>query len=178
MDVSVSYVLGFVVGLLITMGFFIISSLVRKNKGKPCEYDERQLLARGKAYKAAFFVLIVYLLVEGSFKLVTGIEWADSMTRSFIGICLSVTVFAIICILNDAYLSLKEKPAHCIAVFSLIAFVNLAVVLANYFLKVSFLSEGMLNYHIINFIILIMFAVIMVVFIGKLLHDKKTEKME
>lgn len=74
---SISYILGmvcgFAVGLLVV---FILSRLIRKVGGKICTfkcaregaYDERQLQARGKAYKVGFFFLILYVTIVSILK--------------------------------------------------------------------------------------------------------------
>ena len=47
--------IGFGVGLLVAA----IALWLRKKLGKPCEYDERQVAVRGKAFQAGFVTIVI-----------------------------------------------------------------------------------------------------------------------
>ena len=54
---SAGFVIGIVIGLIACVVLFKISNTNHKSK---TEYDERQQVIRGKAYRYAFYVLAVY----------------------------------------------------------------------------------------------------------------------
>lgn len=159
--------------LLVIMAIVIFKS--KRSCMKKGSFDERQQFMRGKAYKSAFFVLIFYLLIAGWYDLCGCIIWCDRITESFIGICLSATVFAIQCVLSDAYMSLKEKPAGIISLFSAIGIINLVLGIINLSQRGYAFSNGVLNFRSINFFAGITILIILTVFIAKLQADKKVK---
>lgn len=171
--------LGFALGFILSLAILFLIAVLMKKKNGTGKYDERQELARGKAYKYAFFVLMIYSCLNGLFNLISGINWSDTISGNFIGICLSVTVFACVCLFKDAYFSVREKPGFYISLFSIIAIVNIAAGVINLLEKDNaVITDGQLNYHSINLIVGIMFIIILVAAVIKLLNDKKLEKTE
>ena len=86
------------------------------------QYDERQLLTRGKAYRLGFFAMVlVQLLImfaEGVF---------DLDMRYLVGsVCLfsGITVFAVYSIWHDAYFPLQQKPKYYLGLCVVIVFCN------------------------------------------------------
>ena len=71
-------------------GGIYVKRTIKHNK-----FDERQMLARGKAFRAAYIVLVSYLAVYAFIDLLV-IVWSDGFTGILIGICLSVTVFVVL----------------------------------------------------------------------------------
>jgi len=169
---NLAFVLGFLAGLTLV---FLVSFLIKlKNKNRPCKYDERQRLSRGKAFETAFWVLIAYLCCNGIFNLLTGIEWADMLTSSFVGVLIAITIFAIECINNDAYFPINRKPGFYIILFAIVIVCNLAVSLINLLGDPDqFMTDGMLNFHILNPLIVIMFFAVLIAAAGKAHRAKK-----
>lgn len=180
MTVDIAYIRGFFVGILAVAVVSFIIGLIFKRKGILGEnnFDERQELARGKAYKAAFWVLVLYLCITNLLNAVFEFNWSDNFTGAMIGICLSFSVFAVNCILNDAYLSLKEKPRNIIVLLGFVALLNFAVAMINIRQENHFISNGVLTIHAVNLIVGFMLLVILAVFIIKLRIDSKTVKPE
>ncbi len=174
---SISYILGFLTGIL---GVAAIAALtywiILRRIGKaPCEYDERQEKARGKAFKAAYFTLLVYLCVYGVFELATGIIWCDTFTGVMIGICVSVSVFACMCIWNDAYISFRQKPIYYIALFSFLSLLNFFLAFMRGY-KEGFVKNGMLQTQSTNLIVGVMLFFVLMVYIAKLITDKRKQE--
>ncbi|MDO4542494.1 MAG: hypothetical protein Q4C00_06695, partial [Bacillota bacterium] len=114
MEYSLSYFLGVAVGILsVAVVCFIVAKVVKKtskDKDAPLlslEFDERQLRVRSDAFKSAFLTLCFYLALVGLYNSVTGNLFGTFTVISFLGIFISLIVFAIICIRRDAYLSIK-----------------------------------------------------------------------
>lgn len=180
MKLNISYVVGFLVGLLLVfIAFSIIGYLYKKKTGiSKFTFDERQTLSRGKAYKHAFYVSLAYQCAYGLFDMATGIKWCDPFTGIMIGVCLSASVFAISCILNDAYLSLKENPKRYIILFTGLGLINLGIGAVNASNVSKIVENGKLQYPTTNFIVSTMIFIILIVFIAKTLIDKKHEGLE
>jgi len=82
---------------------------LRRRAAACCRYDERQQAARGRAFRAAFLTHLIYaalvtVLTAG------GASWLDVPEALFLGVVIAVGVFAQVCIWNDAYFELSEKP--------------------------------------------------------------------
>ncbi len=171
---SIMYIAGFFVGLaLCAVIFFLIRKLTHRQGSK---YDERQQLVRGQCYQAAFWVLAAYLAANGIFNLLTGVEWGDSFTVSFVGFCLAVTVFVVLCIRRDAYFSLNEKPRFYIILFTVIVVIELAATALYIFKGDSFLTDGQLNFRAMNLVIVGMYAVVLPAMLWRLREQKRDEE--
>jgi len=175
---SPNFVLGFFTGLIIVFIVALVIGLIIKKKNGPAKYDERQELIRGRAFKAAFWVLIAYLCLNGLLQVGTGLEWADLMTSSFIGICLSLTVFVVICIMNDAYFAFNQKPKFYMILFGFLIALNLTVGIINLTENdVRFITDGKLNFHVLSFVVVVVFlAVFIALAVKTLLAKKQTER--
>jgi hypothetical protein len=173
---NLSYVLGFITGLiLVAVIGFVIGIIAKKKNQSPKIYDERQQLLRGKAYKQAFWVLVAYLGVGGIFNLLTGIEWADLATNTTIGIFLSLTVFIIACIKNDAYFQVNQNRKFFYWILTIGIAVNLfGGILLLTSEDVQLITNGMLNFHVLNFTIVIMLLIVLAALIAKSASEKKS----
>lgn len=173
------YYLGMICGFLFV---FLIIMLMRwgilKTGGridlrcKADSYDERQQLARGTAYKRAFFVLLFYIAVVSALS-----EMDISIFMSFggmwLGVCISVLVFVITCIVHDAYMSLYENAKGIIMMMSSIGVLNILVAFSYLTGEKPFLENGVIATNCVNLMVGVMFVIITVVFVGRLNYNKK-----
>lgn len=191
---NIFYLLGFAAGILIAiLVLFIISRIAKRVGGKivfGCgkdgkDYDERQMLARGKAYEAGFFTMMAYIvfvgiladIMENRFMLSFGVLW--------IGAGISIGVFVIICIVKDAYMSLRENAKGILIMLGSIGLLNLFTGLSNrehLVENVEITRNGQtfecirLSADTTNLVVGILFFILMAVFVGKLWYDKKHEE--
>lgn len=184
---SISYILGmvcgFAVGLLVV---FILSRLIRKVGGKICTfkcaregaYDERQLQARGKAYKAGFFILIIYVTIAGILADLCGIRLLLSFGGIWIGVCFAIFCFAAVCIWEDAYMSLQENVKGINMMFLAVGLLNLINGIMTIRDKTPFIENDSISYHYTNLIVAILFLSLTLLFNLKLLYDKRQEENE
>ena len=166
MGKSLSYALGVIAGILLVFLVYGILMVVTKRRGKSAnaQFDERQVVARGRAYRYAFFTVLFYLLGWGLFELAADIRLWDTYTGCFLGVFLSVTVFAVVAILNDAYFAVNEKPATYLGIFALVTVLNLGIGVWNLVTGGDPIVEhGMLTYHSVNLLVGGMFLVILIV---------------
>ena len=163
------YVFGLTVGLAVGIGVVVL--LFRK-KVLDMTFDERQERARGKAFQYGFFTLAGCIVAYGLLDC-AGFRWCDTLTGCIICLCMGLTVFAITCILNDAYLSLKEQPGKVVTALVVTAFVNLAIG-AGYLIHGKFVEDGILTIRSVNLICGIMVLVVLVVYaVNRLLAQRE-----
>ena len=110
---SNEYMAGFAVAVILGFVVVLILAIVKRKQGVKDEYDERQELVRGKAYKWALFTLMIYLCVDMMVGFIWR-AWAMPGVSSALGVFLAVGVFVAVCIRNDALLALRQNPKKVI----------------------------------------------------------------
>ncbi len=105
------YIMIFVICIVLAVAIAVGQSVTKRNRKD--HYDERQLLIRGNAYKAAFLtteicsvVFIIALVVPDE----PGLLDAYGVAMLCISLFAGVTVFAGYSIWNDAFLSTRQTP--------------------------------------------------------------------
>ncbi len=120
--------LGFVTGILVVAIVCTVLAKMAKKKGVigKGEYDERQQIARGKAFTTAYAVLLVYLavwMVLRSMEIPFFMEGISVM----IGALLSIAVFVASAIFHDAYFKASESPRTWLIIISAVSLLNIAI---------------------------------------------------
>ena len=163
--------LGISAGIL--AGLLVVALLFKK-KVLDMHFDERQERARGKAFQYGFLTLITAVYAYGVSDIVLG-RWCDVLTGVTICLAVSLCVFAVTCILKDAYLSLREKPRTVMTMFVLISAVNLGFGVL-YALSGDLVEDGVLTFRAVNPIIGVVTLVILIVYtVNHLLRDREEE---
>lgn len=177
---NVATLLGLVLGIVTGVAFVaLVVLIIKKGKiSKKDQYDERQLLVRSKAYQIAFVVLVGYLLINGIINSILEVHWCDSFMGSILGIFLSVMVFALFCIFQDAYVSFQEKPTQNILLLAVIAVANFGIGFIINDQHHDFIVNGQLSYHAINIICGILLVIIIIAMLIKRRMDKKSVELE
>ena len=174
MDHSLEYNLGLLAGVLVgaLVGVGIVA-LLFKLKVMDLTFDERQERARGQAYKYGFWTMMACLLLYGFSDMVLG-RWCDVITGVMLCAAPALMVFASVCIVKDAYLSLKEKPRKIMMLLTVIAALNLGIGGMN--LKCGrVVKDGVLTYGAVNGICGAMLLVILVVYVVNYLLAKRED---
>ena len=164
---------GLAAGLLAGLAF--IMSLFKK-KVLDMHFDERQERARGKAFQYGFFTLLIAAYAYGISDVLLG-RWCDVLTGVTLCIALALCVFAVTCILKDAYLSLREKPRTVMTMFALLAAINLGFG-AMYAVSGDLVEDGVLTFRAVNPIIGAAVLVILIVYIVNYLLRPRDEEAE
>lgn len=168
---NLEYAMGLVFGLAV--GFGVVALLFKK-KVLDMTFDERQELARGKAYRYGFQAMGVSVILYGILDETVG-EWCDTLTGNLICLCIGLTVFAVTCILNDAYMSLKENPRKVMTLCFLVALMNLAIGWANA-ANGTVIVDGKLSTGATNLIVGGMSLLLLAVYIiNYALRERETE---
>ena len=103
---SLAWVIGALCGIGIVLLVLLIQKLTGQTKNK---FDERQVAARGVAFKWGFFTMMIYEAAY-SLLLAAGIRFADEFTGPILGIFAGVAVFGSVAAAKDAYTALDENP--------------------------------------------------------------------
>ena len=172
MNYSLGYNFGMLVavlvGLLVGVG---IVALLFKLKIMDLTFDERQERARGQAYKYGFWTLMSCLLLYGFSDMVLG-RWCDVITGVMLCVAVALIVFGSVCIVKDAYLSLKEKPRTIMTLLTVITLLNLAVGAMNW-KGGRVVEDGILTYGAVNGICGVITLTILVVYVVNYLMEKQ-----
>ena len=172
---DIAYILGLVCGLAVVAIICLVFRVRRVKHGgaKTVEYDERQMAARGKAYKAGFFTALLYHLIFAALS-VTEIPFFQSVTGMLLGSFLGIGVFAVTAIRHDAYLGLNENKRSFLVLGIVVTAANLVTTVCNA-LDGTLVEEGKLTFDCLNPMVGILFAVIVIALV---LHDRKVGKEE
>ena len=114
MNTGTFLVIGIMVGVMIAAWF-----LSRKTWKKECEYDEMQLKIRARGYQIGFYTalgLMLALILLWEVNCLTVVTPGFAIYTAMI---ISVTVFVIYCILNDAFLAIRGKADRYFMLFGL-----------------------------------------------------------
>ena len=172
MNLSMGYNFGILAAVLVgaLVGLGIIALLFRL-KIMDLTFDERQERARGQAYKYGFWTLLTCLLLYGFSDMVLG-RWCDVITGVMLCVAVAMVVFASVCIVKDAYLSLKEKPRQVMTLLTVISILNLGIGFMNW-KHGQVVKDGVLTYSAVNGICGVMILTILVVYVVNYLLAKR-----
>ncbi|MBQ4058450.1 MAG: hypothetical protein IJD40_05915 [Lachnospiraceae bacterium] len=177
---SIYYLLGMMCGVVAGIAFVaLIMWIVRKMGGKiewNCNkenaYDERQLMARGEAYKYAFFTILLSVIIASVLDEVLGFSLLMSFAGMGFIICLSIAVFATICIVKDAYMSLYENVKGIVITFAIIGISNVGIGIVNLG-GTALIENGVLAKESYNIIVGVMFIYLLLVFIARVNYSNR-----
>ena len=172
---SVAYVGGVIVGIVCCVIVFAIIAAVAKKMGRrgPCEFDERQELIRGRGFKYGFFTLLIYNLIIGPLmNALAQDKLFDATTQNTFGVCIALLIFGGYCILNDAYMSLNEKPIATYILLGATGTMNLVIGLADLF-HGTMVRDGKLSYHASNLMIGVDLLLLVLVFLIRNIRNRE-----
>lgn len=174
---TIAKIAGIVVGIVVTVLLVVLLAVVFRKQGGMgfgrAKYDERQKLARGKAFQAGFFTVLIYEVLY-AFGDLMGLRWTVHFTGVMIGLFLGVAVFGVAAVCQDAYLSLNEKPQGWLALWGIIILANGACVFSEA-VDGELIRDGMLTENWLNGLCVALFAVILV---AQLLHTARARREE
>lgn len=95
----------------------VVALLTRRQTPRERAFDERQVAARGLAFRAAFFTLLLYDLLAGAAELIAGVRWAQNdFVFGCVGALLGLLVFIEVSVWNHAYLCKDGDTRQTIAI--------------------------------------------------------------
>ena len=124
---STAWWMGFVVGILIVAVVCAIVAKVARRKGAGVgQYDERQQIARGKAFTWAYATLMVYLALWMILRSLEVPFFMESLSVA-IGALISIAVCVAYSVFHDAYFKASESPRAWIVIICAIGLLNTGI---------------------------------------------------
>ena len=159
----------FLLGLMVAIFIVIV---VRKIKANDCEFDERQVLIRGKAYKIGFMTM---LLLAAAFVFACTVNEdlvAYGHLWNVVSMFLGLTAFAVYSILNDAFLTLKQSAGKYFALCIVVTACN-CLWLPDVLRGKTTIAELLTSYEGLNVVCALTFVIIGSTLIVKIFIDRK-----
>lgn len=176
----IAHILGFVAGILMVLALFALLTLALRSRGQKDppspgrgKYDERQKLARGRAFRAGFIAVLCYEALYG-FADLMGLRWCVNFTGILIGLFLGLAVFAVTAIVQDAYLAFNERMNNWLILCGAVVFANGSCVL-NQAVHGELIRDGMLTENWLNGLCAALFVVILC---AQLIHNARARRAE
>ena len=116
--------IGFAVGIMIVAVVCAIVARMARRKGVGAgQYDERQQIARGRAFTWADATLLVYLALWMILRSLEVPFFMESLSVA-VGVLFSIAVFVGYSIFHDAYFKASESPRFWIVIICLVGLLN------------------------------------------------------
>lgn len=169
--------IGFLVGMVVGILALVVLALVQKARKKRtwCEYDERQLQARGKAFQYGFFALLFYDIFYAVFCEEGDPGWCSNMFGLYLGIGIALAVFGVYAIWNDAFMQLNQSPLAVYLLFGGLGGLNLIMGI-EHVLNDDIAVPGKIGFRGVNLIMGTVFLLLGLVFAVKNHLDKREEE--
>jgi hypothetical protein len=164
-------------GVICVLLGYITKKAVGNTNSK--DFDERQKVIQGNAYKISFFILILTV----GFEIIS-----PTLPRGYhqlillFGVVVSITAYAVICIIKDAYLSLSTKAVQkvvalyllgAILLFPVVSSLVISAIDGNFGIEVCYQDGEVLNPLIFEGMVGVMMFTVATVQLVKYLSDKK-----
>lgn len=126
-NMNTAWTIGFIAGILaVALVCIIAKKIITERGGKPGEYDERQLIVRGRAFTVAYAAIMIYLAVWLVLNAMD-LPFFTNRHSVLLGLLLSVGIFAGYSIFNDAYFRTSDRPKTWIVLFAVVSLLNLGI---------------------------------------------------
>ena len=143
------YVAGVLVGIGSAAVVIAVMAAVRKKQGRPKpEYDERQMAARGVAYRWAFLTLMLSMAVNTGVEAIWG-PWAKPGVSAWMLIFLSVGVFVVVCVRRDAYFAVAQDPKASLWLFGAVVVLQIPNIIIT-LRSGGFVEDGLLTWDALS----------------------------
>lgn len=161
--------------VVVVIGVFVaLWVFVKKRSG--ADYDERQITARNRAYKTAFFSAMLYMIVCGLLAQ-NEVYWAKFFVQMFLGVILTIAVFALSAIRNDALLTVNNGGIYSIVLCFFVAVMDIVSAVKEIIGGKKIIEAGMLTDLAIPFVVAFSFLAVAVALVVKKIMNKRSEEM-
>ena len=168
------YLMGIWVGIIIGLAIYLITRKTTE------DYDERQLVIRGKAYKVGFLSTLGAGAVYGFISTVLKRPLAEDGIAVFFILLFGVGVFVVYCIMNDAFFSISDKikPVHLV-VLLLLGMVSQGYMIYTNLTEGTIVGKnGELTARVLPFGTLLFFLCVLAALAIKLIKSRKESEDE
>lgn len=162
------YIAGIIVGLIVGVIVFLASRFIFKKMS--CQYDERQMIGRGKAFQAGFFTLLIAGAVYNIWNFVAPLPGSSFLWNICI-LLLGVTVFAVTAIHYDAYVGVNDTPQRFLTA-------GVCFIISMGLLGFTNLHGGRPEQHTLGILNLAVCAVWIILVIALLAHNRRQKEDE
>lgn len=153
---------GIFAGLAMVVVIAVAVYLARKEEPKDEKFDERQLLLRTEGYKKGFFATLATGALAVFLLEVEIIPAACATLAMYIALMAGIVIFAVFCIVKDAFFSIGEKGTYYIGLCAVIVLVDGATAVFQ-IATGTILENGVPTFESCNSLILtLLFLVILV----------------
>jgi len=153
----------------------VLIAVLRKGVCGNNQYDERQELIRGRAFKYGFFTMMFSNVIFLFLKMLEIKLFQNGEVLLVLSILLGVMIFASYCIWNDAYFALNDNRKSLMIMLALIGIFNTILGVQNV-IEGNLIEGGSLAWRGSNLYCGLMLIEIFVVMFLKHLKDKKEEQ--
>ena len=172
---TMEYGMGVTAGIVCAVIFLAITTAVKRGVygQKACEYDERQTIARGKAYKIGMFTICGCNALFGMLHLM-GIGIMDAYTAMLTSMIIGIGAFAVTAIRHDAYQALHGNMRRWYILGTILFLANLFPS-AGVLLSGEMYKDGKLHATFLSLLLAILWGILM---ITQFLHDRALQREE
>ena len=144
-------------------------------KEKRPHLDERQVAAQGRAYRCAFWVVLVYYLLYFFLDLLGLMGWCEPRVLLLFGVIVGFTVWLTICIISDAYAAGSSNTKNASG-WTCAVFTWSSALLG--FSDQPFIQDGVLTLQALRIGFALSYLVLSAAFFIRYRMDKKSEREE
>ncbi len=170
---AVGIIFGIIVGLVICIFVF---RYMNRDKKIVTKYDERQEMARGRAYKYGFWASMVAAAVVMALE-IAGVQIATSFTKYFFIMFVGIMVQVGYSILNDAYYGINTNKKRLIIICIIAGLCNFFPIVGTV-MGGQFIVDGIISDSGANLLCCILMIYAGVMLFVKDLRDKKQTDTE
>lgn len=162
---TTAYLIGVVVGALcgLVLAVLLFRMLKKRYRVDVHEFDERQILARGRAYKYGFIATLVLVFAERLVREI-GFVLFDSIQGAAALCLIGLFVFVTSCIWQEAYLTLHETPKMTYVLLALGGGLNLISAAIAWVQKQPLLQDGRLYSGSLSLMVAVFVFAVLAVF--------------
>ena len=173
---SIATLLGIITGLAVGLiAYFIAIKATKKYRfGNKEDFDEKQKIDQGKAYRVGFLTFMLYSTISGSLDicLENGLPMEGSII-SFIGLVIGAFAFASYAVFHECYISLNEKSIRTKIILLVLGVINLMLGLISLYHQ-DLVENGRLTTRILPLLTgLLLLAIILEILIKERLDKRE-----
>lgn len=170
------YSAGYLFGVVLVVLIVVICRLIlgKKKENYKGDFDERQLLERGNAYKLGFtaymieFAIFIFIAL-GDF----GIEIpVDSVALATLALFIPLTIFCVYAVRHDAFIGYNVAGKNFYILYILAFLCNIIPAIMS-IVDGSMIENGKLSIHCTNLVVAILFGGILLALYIKNKEDKE-----
>ena len=169
---------GMAIGIMIGIILIVVClKFANRDHKMETQYDERQMEIRGKAYRLAFYTLLIYEAVMMCLDVAEIQLPVEPYFIHFLGIVIGGTVLAEYTIWHDSYWGQNNNIKRYVVVFAACILLNL-IPLIGPIRNGSLMENGKMSIAIVNLVAVVLLVVILITTLLKMVRDRNATEEE